>query len=104
MLEKKKIHVYKVALVMFKVKHDCCPTVLSHLLFRDNKSVHNYCTRQADQFHVPVAKRNYTQKVISFKRLRIWNDVSQFIDYYQSYLSYKIAIRNYIVSDDEILL
>ena len=43
---------------MFKVKHDCCPTVLSNL-FRDNKSVHNYCTRQADQFHVPVAKRNY---------------------------------------------
>ena len=46
-LEIKKIHVYKVALAMFKVKHDCCPTVLSNL-FRDNKSVHNYCTRQAD--------------------------------------------------------
>ena len=46
---------------MFKVKHDCCPTVLSNL-FRDNKSVHNYCTRQADQFHVPVAKRNYMQR------------------------------------------
>ena len=28
----------------------------------------------------------------------------QFIDYDQSFISYKIAIRNYIVSDDEILL
>ena len=45
---------------MFEVKHDCCPTVLSNLS-RDNKSVHNHCTRQADQFHVPVAKRNYMQ-------------------------------------------
>ena len=102
-LQIKKIHVYKVALVMFKVKRDCCPTVLSNL-FRDNKSIHNYCTRQADQFHVPVAKRNYMQKVISFKGVRIWNYVSQFIDYDRSFISYKIAIRNYIVSDDEILL
>ena len=88
---------------MFKVKHDCCPTVLSNL-FRDNQSVHNYCTRQADQLYVPVAKRNYMQKVISFKGVRIWNYVSQFIDYDRPFISYKIAIRNYIVSDDEILL
>ena len=51
---------------MFRVKQDCCPTVPSNL-FRDNKSVHNYCTRQADQINVPVDKRNYMQKVISFK-------------------------------------
>ena len=88
---------------MLKVKHDCCAIVLSNL-FRDNKSVHSYCTRQADQFHVPVAKRNYMQQVIRFKWVLIWNYVSQFIDYDRSFISYKIAIRNYIVSDDEILL
>ena len=102
-LEIKEIHVYKVALVKFKVKQDCCPTVLSNL-FRDNKSVHNYCTRQADQFPVPLAERNYMQKVISFEGVCIWNYVSQFLDYDRSFISYKIAIRNYIVSDDEILL
>ena len=88
---------------MFQVTQDCCPTVPSDL-FRDNKNVHNYCTRQADQIHVPVDKCNYMQKVISFKGVRLWNYVSQFIDYDRSFISYKIAIRNYIVADDEILL
>ena len=25
-------------------------------LFRENKNMHTYCTRQADQFHVPGAR------------------------------------------------
>ena len=88
---------------MFKIKHECCPTVLSNL-FCVNKSVHNYCTRQAYQFHVPVAKQNYIQNIISFKRVRTRNYVSQFVDYDRSFISNKIAILIYIVSDDEILL
>ena len=102
-MEIQKIHVYKVALVMFKVKQNICPTVLSNL-FLENKNVHDYYTRQADQFHVPVAKRNYMQKIIRYKGVCIWNYLSQFVDYDRSFLSYKIAIRNHGVSDDAILL
>ena len=76
---------------MFKVKQNICPTVLSNL-FLENKNVHDYYTRQADQFHVPVAKRNYMQKIIRYKGVCIWNYLSQF------------AIRNHVVSDDAILL
>ena len=54
---------------MFKVKQNICPTVLSNL-FLENKNVHDYYTRQADQFHIPVAKRNYMQKT------RMWNMIS----------------------------
>ena len=53
---------------------------------------------------LPVAKHNYMQKVISFKGVCIWNYVSQFIDYDRSFISYKISICNYIVSDVEILV
>ena len=54
---------------MFKVKQNICPTVLSNS-FLENKNVHDYYTRQADQFHIPVAKRNYMQKT------RMWNMIS----------------------------
>ena len=56
---------------MFKVKQNICPTVLSNL-FLENKNVHDHYTRQADQFHVPVAKRNYMQKIIRYKGVCIW--------------------------------
>ena len=102
-MEIQKIHVYKVALVMFKVKQNICLTVLKNL-FLENKNVHDYYTRQADQFHVPVAKRNYMQKIIRYKGVFIWNYLSQLLDYDRSFISYKIAIRNHVVSDDAILL
>ena len=88
---------------MFKMKLNICPTEPSNL-FLENKNIHNYCTTQADQFHVPIAKRNYMQKIIRYKRVRIWNYLSQFVDYDRVFISYKIAIRNHVVSDDGILL
>ena len=60
---------------MFRVEQKICPTVLSNL-FLENKNVHNYYTRQADQFSVPFAKRNYIQKIIRYKGVCIWNYLS----------------------------
>ena len=88
---------------MLKVKQNIFPTLLSNL-FVENKNVHDYYTRQADQFHVPVAKRNYMQKMIRYKGVCIWIYSSQIIDYDRPFISYKIAIRNHVVSDDAILL
>ena len=51
----RKIHLYKAALVMFKVKADLsAPAVLCDL-FRENKSADDYDTRQRENFHVPQA-------------------------------------------------
>ena len=44
------------------------------------------------------------QKIIRYKRVCIWNYSSQFVDYGHSFISYNIAIRNHVVSDDAILL
>ena len=86
---------------MFKVKQNNSPTVLSNL-FLESKNVHDYYTRQADQFNVPVDERNYLQKIIRYKGVCIWNYLSQFVDNDRSFLSYKIAIRDHVVSDDAI--
>ena len=57
-MQLKKIHFFKVALLMFRVKNMSVPLVLREL-FTENRYVHDYNTRQKDKFHVPNAKRNY---------------------------------------------
>ena len=98
----KKIHVYKVALVMFKVKDLSAPAVLRDL-FRENKSVHDYDTRQRGNFHVPQANRNYLRQSISCKGDSIWNRVIQYVTFDCSFLSFKYALRKHVLSDESIL-
>ena len=98
----KKIHVYKVALVMFKVKDISEPAVLCDL-FRENKSVHDYDTRQREKFHVPQANRNYLRRSISCKGVYIWNRVIQYVTFDCSFLSFKYALRKHVLSDESIL-
>ena len=61
---KKKIHFYKVALLMFRVKTLSAPSVF-RTTFIEHKDIHNYDTRQREKFHVPDVKRNYMQRTIS---------------------------------------
>ena len=69
-LRLEEIHIYKVALIMFKVYHKDTPMVFSSL-FTKNCDIHNYETRQLNQFHVPFARTNYMLRSISFKGVRI---------------------------------
>ena len=91
----KKIHVYKVALIMLKVKDLSEPA--------ENKSVHDYDTRQRENFHVPQANRNYLRRSISCKGVSIWNRVIQYVTFDCSFLSFEYALRKHVLSDESIL-
>ena len=65
-MQLKKIHFYKVALLMFRVKTLSAPSVF-RAIFIENKDVHNYDTRQREKFHVPSVKRDYMQRTISYR-------------------------------------
>ena len=90
------------ALVVFKVKDLSIPAVLRDL-FRENKSVHNYDTRQRENFHVPQANRNYLRRSIGCKCVSIWNRVIQYFTFDCSFLSFKYALRKHVLSDESIL-
>ena len=87
---------------MFKVKDLAAPTVLREL-FAENKSLHDYNTRQCENFHVPQANWNYLRRSISFKGLFLWNHEIQYVTFDRSFLSFKYALRKHVLSDDTML-
>ena len=97
-----EVHFYKVALSMFKVYHRMTPKVFSDLFVR-NVEIHNYETRQMNQFHIPFARTNYMQDAISIKGGMIWNKLDQKVNFDVSYLSFKIALKRYIISNPSII-
>ena len=101
-MQLKKIHFYKVTLLMFRVKNLTAPSVLNEL-FTENKDVHDYNTRQKDEFHVPNATRNYLQRTISYKGVIIWNHISKYVAHDCSLLSFKCALRKHVTDDDTLL-
>ena len=102
-MQLKKIFFYKVALLMFRVKTSSAPSVFREL-FIENRNVHDYFTRQHDNFHVPNAKRNYMQRTISYRGVIVWNHItSKHITYDRSLLSFKFALRKYVFNDDTLL-
>ena len=101
-LRLEEIHVYKVALIMFKVfKHDV-PMVFSDL-FRRNEDVYNRDTRQTDQFHVPKARTDYMLRAISVKGVNIWNKLSSKISHDCSFVSFKISLKKYLINNPNIV-
>ena len=101
-MQLKKIHFYKVALLMFRVKTLSARSVF-RAIFIENKDVHNYDTRQREKFHVPSVKRNHMQRSISYRGVVVWNYISKYITYDRPLLSFKFALRKYVNDDDTLL-
>ena len=101
-MQLKKIHFFKVALLMFRVKNMSAPLVLREL-FTENIYVHDYNTRQKDKFYVLNAKRNYLQRTISYKGVVIWNYISVYVTYDCSLASFKFALRKHVTDNDTLL-
>ena len=100
-LRLEEIHVYKVALIMFKVFHEETPSVFCNLFTR-NVEVHDK-TRQSDLFRVPKQRTNYMQRAISVKGVTIWNKLTRKLNNDCSLLSFKISLKKYIINNKNIV-
>ena len=87
-----KVHELKICLTMFKVHHKSAPMVFLDL-FKFNRDIHSYETRQANNLHVPIAKTNYMLRSISVKGVKIWNKYSNRINPDCSPLCHKIQMK-----------
>ena len=83
-------------------KNMSAPLVLREF-FTENRYVHDYNTRQKDQFHVPNAKRNHLQRRISYIGVVIWNYISMYITYNCSLASFKFALQKHVTDNDTLL-
>ena len=97
-----EINYYKIALMMFKVYHKNTPVVFSNLFVR-NTDIHDHKTRQAGHFHVPYARTNYMLNAISVKGVKVWNELFVKVNHDCSYLSFKIALKKYIINNSNII-
>ena len=100
LLNIRKIHQFKIMLIMFKVRHSLSPDVFCSVFTR-NDNIHTHHTRQHDQFHVPIVRTEYMKRAISYKGTVIWNAVSKHVSYDVSFLSFKIALKKYILTTEE---
>ena len=96
----KKIYMYKIGLIMFKVFHKISPSVFT-TLFTLNHAIHNYHTRQCLHFHVPIVRTEYMKKVISYNGVKIWNRFCDKFNLNCSFLSFKSALKKYLLSELE---
>ena len=102
-LRLEEILFYKVALTMFKVYHYITPNSFSSLFVR-NTDVHGYGTRIAEHFNVHHrAKTNYMLNAISIKGVKIWNKIYMKINFDCSFVSFKIALKKYIINNTKLI-
>ena len=96
-LQLTKIHDYKIVLIMFKVWHKLVPTVFESLFIRYSETpIHD--TRQQWQFRIPYARTEYMKRAISNKGARLWNRYSTDLTIDCFFLSFKNALKNYLVN------
>ena len=68
-----KINTYLVGNLMFKI-HQGIVTMFDDF-FVKNKDVHPYVTRQTDNYHIPLCKKNIGKASFKFHGAVVWNDI-----------------------------
>ena len=59
---------------MYKFKNNSLPQVFDSL-FLQNQSLHDYPTRQSDEFHLPLLRTLLAQKSFIFTGPKFWNSL-----------------------------
>ena len=95
-LNLQKIHLYKVGIIMFKVHRNMTPVAFSEL-FVHNHNIHSHGTRQLHKLHVPIARTDYMQRIITVKGVRIWNHLYNILPIDRSLPCFKFHLRKYLL-------
>ena len=62
-------------------------------MFKKNNTVHNYSTRQANDFHIPKARTNFISRNFMFTGPKFWNSLDQSLKEACSLNSFKYRYR-----------
>ena len=61
---------------MYKINENNVPASVKPM-FQKNNNVHNYPTRQANDFHIPKARTNFVKRNFLFTGPKFWNSLDQ---------------------------
>ena len=101
LLTLQEIHIYKVALFMYKVHHKIAPENF-HEYFVENSEIHNYSTRGRCKLRVPAFRLEIMKMSIRVKGVYIWNFVYNYILPDCSFYSFRISLRNLLIGNENL--
>ena len=62
-------------------------------MFKNNNTLHNYSTRQANDFHIPKARTNFVSRNFMFTGPKLWNSLDQLLKEACSLNSFKYRLK-----------
>ena len=96
-----EIHLYKVALFMFKVHHEFAPQLFQEY-YTSKSEIHNYETRGRTTLHVPDYDINIRKLSIRFKGVYVWNFVCKNVSPKCSLNIFKSGLRKLLTGNKQI--
>ena len=102
LLTLQEMHIYKVAIFMFKVHHKIAPENFNEC-FVKNSEIHDYPTRACCNLRVPAFKLEIMKISIRVKGAYIWNFVYNHISPVCSIYSFRISLRKLLLGNENIV-
>ena len=84
---------------MYKYHHDLLPSIFSDF-YVQNKSVHEYHTRQEHLLHVPLIRTAPLSKTVRVTGVSLYNHFKSLICLKVSYVKYKYNLKRHIIGND----
>ena len=95
----KQIYLYSVQLFMFKFHHNKLPGIFENYFTR-NRSYHTHDTRANAMFRPPLVRSAMNKRIIRVIGVRTYNYFAPRLNIDCSYLSYKVALRTFLIMND----
>ena len=83
---------------MYKIHMENIPLHICNLFIMNNLH-HNYDTRQENDLHTQIRKKENSYKLVSFHGINIWNHISKKIPIDVSYACFKMLSKKYLQSN-----
>ena len=82
--------------------HKALPHIFNKM-FIQNRDIHSYTTRQADLYHVPVAKKDTLLRYFRFRAIQIFNNYVHILDYNNNKKLFKKILGIHLINSDVVL-
>ena len=92
-----QINAYLSGQIMHKAFFKQLPQPVQSMFVR-NEDIHNYDTRQRNDFHPPKPKTNLLKKTIAYKGVIVWNSIKPNLDVHCSLSTFKVKLKYMFVN------
>ena len=90
------LYTYRVFIFMYKVYKGECPNCI-FMMFNTNRQYHEHGTRQSNKYHIPLFRTNFSQRLIRYQGVIVWNSMIDDIHIAFVYKTVKRLTKRYLL-------